>query len=480
MTTHSVGQGAPSQQPPPETGAWVDNSSSEVSDLPGWTTVPNPHRADFPSEAKPIEFFFTKEDKIASEERNVQLVGGLTKREEYIARQEEAKLERARLTTGAALPPLADPSTITLEFAMATDTATVKLEFLLDPFLPASCVVCFAGRGGTAKSSFLATMAAHISPFASTLWVSVEELSEWIRVRHIKAGGVEGSLAVVKAVESKRDQQNRVIASTFNIYEHLEPAIQQAKAGLVGRAPLRLIVLDTAVGLTAWGKGESPNDDAAVKKLLGYLQALAEAHGLTIAFIQHSNKGKHDYFADTVAGASAWTNSPRLSFVHARDRREEHAYVMRVAKSNLTQAFATPYKTVPVHVLQEREEGANSVLCTVVPGATVWGEEQSMTLYDDATRRPKEDDDDTGGLRLPSLADNVVKHVVEMVTTSAEPVTREMVHQQLGRTCDARMWLKVEGQLLLNAFIHGVTIERGLNNRAMYVRTTTPVVPPAP
>ena len=112
---------------------------------------------------------------------------------------------------------------------MATDTATVKLEFLLDPFLPASCVVCFAGRGGTAKSSFLATMAAHISPVASALWVSVEELTDWIKARHIHSGGASGTLGIVKAVVSKTDVQGRVIGSNFNIYEHLEPAIEKAR-----------------------------------------------------------------------------------------------------------------------------------------------------------------------------------------------------------------------------------------------------------
>lgn len=482
MTAPSVGQATPSPQPPPETGAWVDNPSVPVSDLPGWITQPGVSGAGAPSPASPTGFYRNPAEKDAAEDRAVQIVGGIARQEEAKARAEQAKLERAKLTTGAALPPLADPSTITLEFAMETDTATVKLEFLLDPFLPASCVVCFAGRGGTAKSSFLATMAAQISPHASTLWVSVEELKDWIKVRHIKAGGASGTLGVVAAVASKTDAQGRVIGSDFNILEHLEPAIGKAKLGFAeaGKPPLRLVVLDTAVGLTTWNRGESPNDDAAVKKLLGYLQALAAEHGVTIAFISHSNKGRHDHFADTVAGASAWTNSPRLSFVHARDRRGEHAYVMRVAKSNLTQAFATTYTSVPVHTLHERAEGGNSVLCRADLGELVWGEEQSMTLYEDATRRPKEDDDDTSGLRMPSLADNVVTHVVEMVTTSTEPVTRDMVHQQLGRTCDARMWLKVEAQLLLNAFMYGVTIERGLNNRAMYVRTTTPVVPPAP
>lgn len=251
---------------------------------------------------------------------------------------------------------LSVPSTITLEFAMSSDTATIKLEYLLDPFLPAKCVVGGYGRGSTAKSSLYASAAAHISPRTSTLWVSVEEPADWIKTRHITCGGQEQTLAVVKAVASKKDGQGRVIASSFNVYDHLDAAITTASAGFAQaqKPPLRLVVLDTAVGLTGWAKGESPNDDASVKKLLGFLQALAERHNLTIVVIGHANKGKHEHFADTVMGASAWTNSPRLSFVHAADAREDYAYVMRVAKTNFD-TFGVPYKTEPVHTLYERE-----------------------------------------------------------------------------------------------------------------------------
>jgi hypothetical protein len=98
-----------------------------------------------------------------------------------------------------------------------------------------------------------------------------------------------------------------------------------------------------------------------VKKLLGYLQALAERHNLTIVAIGHANKGKHDHFADTVMGASAWTNSPRLSFFHAADVRENFAYVMRVAKTNFD-PFGLPYGTKPVHTLYERAIGPDTVL----------------------------------------------------------------------------------------------------------------------
>ena len=361
---------------------------------------------------------------------------------------------------------------ITLEYAMASDTATVTIDYLLDPFLPAGCVVGAYGRGSTAKSSFYATAAAHISSYASTLWVSVEEKGEWIKVRHIRCGGKEGTLAVVKAVASKKDAQDRVIASSFNVYEHLEPAIIAAQSGFTkGRvSALRLVVLDTAVGLTGWGKGESPNGDAEVKKLLGYLQALAERHNLTIVAIGHANKGKHEHFADTVMGASAWTNSPRLSFIHAADVREDYAYVMRTAKTNFD-AFGVPYATEPVHTLYEREHGPDTMLVRVQPGAVVWGESASMELFKEATTKPRDDDEDSGNpfKRGPGVDAYALQRLVEMVQ-ALEPdqqITRDDVERELGRPIDRKNWLKIEQHLNLHPT---VIVERGEKNRALYKR----------
>lgn len=245
--------------------------------------------------AKPIpDFGFgTPEERAAKEQHSLQMM-------DKLARIEEAKAKTAELKNGVSIPPpMAPMDAITMEVAMSSDTATVALNYLVDPFLPSRCLVGFFGRGSTAKSSFLATMSADISDVASTLWISVEELNEWIRVRHIQMGGVEGTLFVVTAAPQKADAQGRTIGSSIDVYEHLEPAIQKAKLGAdtmyIPPRPLKLVVLDTVVGLTGWRKGESPNDDASVKKLLAYLQGVAERYDVTIAVIGHSNKGKHEY-----------------------------------------------------------------------------------------------------------------------------------------------------------------------------------------
>jgi hypothetical protein len=234
-----------------------------------------------------------------------------------------------------------------------------------------------------------------------------------------------------------------------------------------------LVVLDTAVGLTVWRKGESPNDDASVKRLLALLQSLAERFEVTIIIIGHSNKGKHDYFADTVAGATAWTNSPRLSFIHARDLRKEYACVLRVAKSNITTRFAATYHTVPVHTLYKRGEGADSVLCRVEIGELIWGEDASMDLFDDATRKPRCDGEkmSEAGHKV-TLVEKAIDAVVQLVHSTDEPATRELVHLKLGREISRREWAKIDARLRIQEFLLKVVVDSGPQNKAIYRKQT--------
>ena len=374
-----------------------------------------------------------------SNDEQLKLIEEMRKLEEAKARQAEAK-------QGVPIPP--KPTAldgITLEYAMPKSIDELKRGYLVEPFLPENDIVGFYGRGSTSKSSFVATMAAGISEDWSTLWISVEEDSDWITQRHIEAGGEWGTLGVFKFEVTKRDAQGRVVGSTFNIYQDLESSILKAQIEMAKLhdppRPLRLVVLDTAVGLTTWSKGESPNSDADVKRLMAYLRALAAVHKVTIAIIGHTNKGKHEHFADVVAGAGAWTTSPRLSFVHARDRREEHAFVMRVAKTNLGGFFAATYRTEPVLVLHTHADGHEDVLCKVVVEPVVWGDEVSLDLWDEATAMPKEDGG--GGDHKVSLVENVMMTVVELVHTTGQPVTRDAVHTWLGREVTRREWVKV-------------------------------------
>jgi AAA domain len=402
----------------------------------------------------------------------------VTKQREAEERIVDKEIEREKVKQRRADQPIAtaDPNSIQLEFAMATDTATVELKYLLHPYLPEKCVVGFYGRGSSAKSSFVASMAAAVSNVASTLWISVEELPDWIKARHIKSGAAEATLQVVKAVAVKQDGQGRTVGSTFNVYEHLEPSIIAANTKLLNvprelSRPLKLVVLDTAVGLTTWAASAGPSSDEGVKKLMAYLQGLAEKYSLTIAVIGHNNKGKnHDYIADAVMGSAAWVNSPRLSFMHGEDRQKEFHYVAVVVKTNLVW-FGVPYKTVPVHTLYKSTvEGVpDSVLVKVEPYEIVWGKQNSDELWKEATTVPKDGDGFTDG-RKRTVADIVRDKLVEMVHAGKDEfITREQVECQLPDVKVNRdQWRKVDLGLRQMQEGYKVALTTGPQNMTLY------------
>src|SRR3546814_12825158 len=90
----------------------------------------------------------------------------------------------------------------------------------------------------------------------------------------------------------------------------------------------------------------------------------------------------------------------------------------------------------------------------------------SDLLFEAATRKP--DEDGNGGGHRASLVDDVLMAVVEMVPPSGEPLTRDMVHERLGREARRRAWKKVDARRRLAAFRYKVRIHAGPTERARY------------
>lgn len=391
-----------------------------------------------------------------------------------------------------------EPVHIEVRLAMGDDTDLSKLEYLADPFLPRRHVVGFFGKGECGKSSLLATLAALVSNLeASTLWISTEEREDFIRKRHTETGtpmddgtgaeigsfstehmnmvrGRKGSLSVVVGDPTKWGKDGHPIASNFNVYEHLEPAIASAQAKFaasdVSPPPLRFVVLDTIVALTTWTKQESPNDDASVKKLIKFLEGVAEKHDLTIAMVGHANKGKHDDFSDSVMGARAWIDGPRLSFVHTKDLREDYSFVIRAAKNNLGPKFAMAFKTFPVHILHERAwaPGGNSVLCKTTFTPLVWGETACAALWHTASTKERMGDGKTAGPQHLTIADQLVNCIVTNVLESEQPLNRDHIHRHFGREVRRDIWTKADETLMAKPGLYRVRIERGDKNAVWY------------
>ncbi|MEQ8205129.1 MAG: PriCT-2 domain-containing protein, partial [Woeseia sp.] len=356
------------------------------------------------------------------------------------------------------------------KFAKKGDTA-VEVTYLLDPWLPHRTVVGCWGRGEAGKSSWCAQMAAWASPVVSSLWITSEEPESHIRVRHTACGGEDRTLAVNVAVPTETDAKGKAIATSFNVFEHLEPAIEAFKRDSETRSdrPLGLIVLDAIVALTTWPKGANANDDEGVKKLIAFLLAVAERHNLTILILGHLNKKTtRDHIADAVTGAVAWTSSTRLSFMFVKDEFVEFQGFVRTVKKNTGQHYGASYETVPVHRVTARANGNDDWLCGVTMGETVWGEIE--------LREAMADENDTFLDRIQQKKETeeiLVDQTLNALNTGGETTRKEIE----GLVSGPPGWVKVTRRHWQEAdkslANRGVQITNGPHNVRIYRRVDT-------
>lgn len=363
-----------------------------------------------------------------------------------------------------------------LELAMETST-TEKFEYICDPYFPRGKVVGSYGRGGTAKSSLLAALLAHISAVASGLWVSSEEPSDWITTRHIKLGGKPMALAVPTVVvrDDQRDADGRPVASSFDVYEDLERVIIQAAETfkVCGAPPLAVVALDAVVALVAWKASESTNSDANVKRLIAYLEYLAQKYQVCIWIIGHANKqqgkGPNAELSDGVMGARAWVDSPRLTFMHFEDKHDENSFVVYSVKSNLGAYFAQNYKTKPIHTMYQREDGDDAVLCGIDWGARIWGRSDGRERVLEAiTVEPEGGENGVPKVsaKQQSVAE-ILSMVLEMFKAGATLITRKDVEARMQREPGSRHWEAAESRLA----VFGVTATRGAHGVWQYAKS---------
>lgn len=348
--------------------------------------------------------------------------------------------------------------------------AILQIDYFIDPWLPRATVIGCYGRGEAGKSSWTAQICAEASKQTSTLWVSSEERQDHILQRHLSCRGEVDTLVVIEALPTKTNPHTKkALATSFNIYDHMEPAIKALKQNPEARKdrPLGVVVLDAVVALVTWGKGETANDDGGVKRLIAFLCVLAERYGVTFIILGHLNKGSsHDHIADAVTGAAAWTNSVRLAYMFVKDMESErYEGFIRTAKSNTGTHFGTTYRTVPVYTLRERPDGKNDVLCgAAMIGPTVWGElalREMMAGEDDAWLNKREQKH----AKVQALVDGTL-HMLRTGPSTTRKVVEGLVKEKVTR----RHWLEAEGRLSK----HGVQVENMAHGERIYsfVRTT--------
>lgn len=333
------------------------------------------------------------------------------------------------------------------------EPSIVTTEYLDNPHIPKGEPIGVYGRGGAAKSTFVATLTAKNSNNYSTLWITSEESPDHIKIRHKCCGGADKTIGVVSD-------------SGFDVYTHLEGAIRDAKTKLSN--PLGFVVLDAVVTLVTWGKGESANDDGAVKRLINFIGRLAYDEGVSVLMIGHLNKGKgHEHIADAVLGATAWTSSPRLSYMLQKLPDQDHAGFIRTVKTNQGIPFGAFYQTVPVYQMEANIDGVRPSLCRVeFTSERIYGERELALAM-------AEDGDDKA--EKINAKQQKIEHVIERALHAlqdGQPKTRDDIQEACGMLqVPRRLWQEVDQQIVKR----NVEITNGERNKKHYqLYATTP------
>ena len=334
------------------------------------------------------------------------------------------------------------------------EPAIVDIEYLDNPLIPKGRAIGFYGRGESGKSTVVSTLCAQNSNMYSTLWISSEEPSSHIKLRHTHSGASDGTIGVVDS-------------SDFDVQSHLLSAIRKAKQKL--SKPLGFVVLDAIVTLVTWQNKGGPNDDAEVKKLLSFVDRTAQEEDVSILLIGHLNKGKgHAHMADAVLGAAAWTNSLRLSYLLQKLPDEDYTGFIRTAKSNMGTHFGAFYRTEPVYQMQANIDGYKPTLCKVE-----WTSERIYGARDLALAMGESKDEATKAMnardiRIKDIADRILQ-----ILQNKNQLPRAIIPHELGHNVTGRDWTSIDPLLRSQ----GVKIENGERNK-MYYQLCTATPPP--
>lgn len=309
----------------------------------------------------------------------------------------------------------------------ASPPSIVELEYLDDPYVPKGIVVGVYGRGESAKSTFVSTIVARNSDRYSTLWLSTEENENHIKIRFLKSGGCENSIAIANGeVRLLEDLENLIITANTQ----------------VGR-PIGFVVLDTAVALAEWGRGKSANDDGAVKEFLKVLGLVASRMGVSILIIGHTNKGKdHAHVTDSVMGSSSWTSSLRLCYMLQKVPDEDFLFLLRVIKSNLIMKFGQIFETCIVHEMRPNIDNISPVLCRAdLSGDRTYGERKISGIH--AKLFNEEQDAET---KRYSKIERLLFEIVALLGDGEEK-SRSQIEYELQKDISPRTWKKLDESL---------------------------------
>ncbi|MES2360017.1 MAG: AAA family ATPase [Gemmatimonadota bacterium] len=261
-----------------------------------------------------------------------------------------------------------------VEFILASDVQTVKLEWLWHARLALGAITLFEGGPEKGKSTILVDLAARVTtgesfpgemetrqPGNVVMLIAEDDIQTTVVPRLIAAGADLGRVSFLGAT---KDEKGDVVP--FQMSDDCERLRIEC-----ARFNATFIVVDPLVSYLGSRKGRvlNTNNDLEVRKALGPLKELAERLRASVAAIRHYRKGAGTDAMEAGGGSVGFAALVRVIVAALPDPDDPSKYLLAVAKNNLVAKNKRPalsYEIIP-------SKADPSI------GSIAWGEKMEMS-----------------------------------------------------------------------------------------------------
>ena len=207
------------------------------------------------------------------------------------------------------------------------------LEWLIPGLIPRGELVLCAGPSECGKSTFFASVIAHVTgacsfngldllPPSRALLFALEESAGGAPKERLCSAGAD--LSRVASGDRLPDNRPAPLPYLPDMMPQLRQRVEGIRASLVIIDPLSSLL----------GPGFSVNDGQHVRSVLHPLQDLARSRGISVLYTLHYRKSTTGDASNWVSGHKDWWNVPRHILAFGRDPRQQDRYVLAVAKQS--------------------------------------------------------------------------------------------------------------------------------------------------
>jgi hypothetical protein len=237
------------------------------------------------------------------------------------------------------------------------DDKAAPVDYLVDDYIPLRKVTMFFGRGGMGKSVVTLDVAACVTtgkcafgltytpPLAADVLLcsAEDDVKDTIAPRLLAAGA---DMSRVHTIDGLRGRDGLLLPFSLAYCPLLARKLE-------AMPDVRLVVIDP-IGVFVGRTGLDSHKEAPMQALLADLRELAEARGVAIILVGHTNKSQNTQAHNRLSGAAAFINSVRGSFMFVEDEDGAQRLMLQVKVNLCKEPTGLRYDMRPLNPEEEQ------------------------------------------------------------------------------------------------------------------------------